>query len=248
MARTGRSALPGLVGPGGIALTLMCIGLVTLAPAFTGWQACSAKELRMQNLKEDLAQVFSKTDPSMASFFRMDGVVAEALPTPFLQRGGIARVVNRGTRVVRPTYVGFAENGFAEFLPGHRDAFARLIAKAGLNIGTDELRAALVQTFLETTAKQPSRFFLLVSADQIKPRPNLTADEQAAFTDLIAKYRNVITAPSVQSAGGGKWSTVRYALVDRDLVEFDVSIDSIGTLGVTDTVREKDLPIPYVMD
>jgi len=200
----------------------------------------------MGNLKEELSRIFSKTDPAMDSFFRMDGVVAEPLATPFLVNGGIARVTNRAARVARPTYVGFAGHDFAEFLPGHREAFARLVSKAGVNIATDELRAAFVQTFLETTAKQPSRFFLLTSVDQINARPGLSVDEQAAFTAFVAKYKNVITAPPIQ-ASDGRWSTMRYAIVDRDLVEFDVSLSPSGAVDVKETVLEKDLLIPYVM-
>jgi hypothetical protein len=212
-----------------------------------GSQAPAAGEFRMQNLKEELARLFSKTDPSMISFFRKEGVVAETIATPFLQRGGIARVTNRGTRVARPTYVGFVPDVFAEFLPGNREAFARLAAKAGLNIGTDALRVALVQTFLETTAKQPHRFVILTSAGQIKARPDLTPTAQVAFTEFIAKYRNVITPPSLRSVGAG-WLCVAYALVDRDLVQFDVSLGPSGALDVKETVLEKDLSIPYVMD
>lgn len=212
-----------------------------------GLQAPTAGGFRMQNLKEELARLFSKTDPSMISFFRMEGVVAEAIATPFLQKGGIARVTNRATRVARPTYVGFVEDVFAEFLPGRRESFARLVATAGVSIGTDALRVALVQTFLETTAKQPSRFFVLTSASQIKARPDLTTTEQVEFTDVIAKYGNVITRPSARAVDGG-WLCVVYALVDRDLVEFDVSLGPSGALDVKEKVLEKDLSIPYVMD
>ncbi len=201
----------------------------------------------MQDLKEKLAQIFSKTDPTMISFFRMEGVVAETIATPFLRRGGIARLTNRATRVARPTYVGFVDDEFAEFLPGRREAYARLMAKAGLNIGTDSLKIALVQTFLETTAKQPSRFFILTSVRQIKARPGLTPTEEAAFGELTGKYLNVITPPSLRATGEA-WLCVTYALVDRDLVQFDVSLGPNGALNVKETVLEKDLAIPYVMD
>jgi hypothetical protein len=246
MARAGRLQLGQAVGQGGITLKLTRAGLVTIAVAVIGVQALSAREFRMANLKEELARIFSKTDLSMSSFFRMDGVVAEALATPFLVNGGIARVINRATRVPRPTYVGFAGHEYAEFLPGHRDAFARLVSKAGINIANDELRAGLIRTFLETTAKQPSRFFLLTSADEIQARPGLTPEEQGAFAEFIARYKNVIAAPPLQAADG-KWSTVRYAIVDRDLVEFEVSLSPNGAVDVKETVLEKDLLIPYVM-
>jgi hypothetical protein len=200
----------------------------------------------MEKLKKDLSRRLSMADPANANFFAQEGVETEMIPTPFLTNGGIVRVTDYGARMVRPFYVGYAGADFVAFLAGNREAFKQLCAQGTFAPGTDADRVTFLRTLLETTAAQPSRFFLLSRAEEVRPRPHLTPEEETAFKQFIDKYRGVIHAPAMQSAGSG-WSGAAFALVNVDLVKYDVTLESNGTFDIREKVLERNLPIPMVI-
>ena len=200
----------------------------------------------MENLKQELARRFAHANPPMGQPFEGAGVVVEQLPTPFLRAGGIVRVTNRAIRMPRPFYAGFAGSEFAVLLAGNRDGFAQLCAQAGLVVDSDSDAAAFLRTMLETTATQPARFFLLSRADEIKPRPNMNVEEESSFRQILGQYASVIHAPVMRASASG-WSGEAFALVNVDLVKFDVRVDKSGSFEVSESVLERSLPIPMVI-
>jgi hypothetical protein len=147
---------------------------------------------------------------------------------------------------VRPFYVGYAGADFAVYLAGNREGFKQLCVQAKFNPGSDADRVTFLRTLLETTAAQPSRFFLLSRAEDIKSRPQLTPEEEASFKQLVERYRGVIHPPAMQSAGTG-WIGEAFALVNIDLVKYDVKLALNCSFEISERVLERNLPIPMVI-
>jgi hypothetical protein len=204
------------------------------------------KGSRMDSLKQDLSRRFGKVDPAMKSYFEQEAVVAERVPTPFLKDGGIVRIIDRGVRVVRPFYVGHAGEDFAVFLAGNREGFRKLCQQGKFAPGTEADLMVFLRTLLETTSAQPSRFFLLSGVDEIRPRPQLTPDEEASFKQFIDRYRGTVRPPVIRSVGSD-WLGVAFGLYDIELRKYEVKLEANGSFDVRETVLEGGLPIPMVI-
>jgi hypothetical protein len=122
----------------------------------------------------------------------------------------------------------------------------QLCLSAKFNPESDTNRVAFLSTLLQTTPLQPSRFFLLSNAEEIRARPNMTSDEEAAFTQFQARYRSVIHAPAMH-ASGSFWIGEAFGLLDVALVKYDVKLEPSGRFAIDDKVLERNLPIPMVI-
>lgn len=235
----------GLHAPGRRAVANFRTALLSLALALTASTALP-RGTSMDQLKQDLARRLSTSSAPMDSFFRSEGVSVEAIPTPFLDGAGIVKVVNRGPRIEKISFVGWSGADFALFLSGSPDAFARLVASARVNLSTDELRIAFVRTMLETTANLNFRFRLLSSSQEIPDRPGATSEETARVAGVRARYAKSVTGPTIQALNGG-WRVTFHALIVQDLVRIDVDVKQDGSARIEKTILEKDLAMPYIM-
>jgi hypothetical protein len=223
-----------------LCLALAAIGLAVLPAAAT------SQELRMDNLSQDLSRRFASVDPPSAAFFAKAGVESERVPTPFLIDGGIARVIDRGVRIARPFYVGFAGKDFVVRLSGNREGMAQLCSRAGFNADSDSNRAAFLSTMLVATARQAWRFFLLSSADEIRPRPNLSPEQAQVFSHALANMRSVVHPPAMKASGDG-WIGEAFALEDSTVMRYAVKLSPTGAFSVAESVVQRDLLVPLVI-
>jgi hypothetical protein len=200
----------------------------------------------MDKLKQELTRRFSVSGQPMDSFFGSEGVSAESISTPFFEAAGIVKVINRGPRVERTTFVGWSGKDFVIFLSGSPDAFVKLVASAKVNLSTNEFRIAFARTMLDTTANLNFRFRLLASSQEIPERPGSTSEEVARIAAVRAAYAKTINSPVILPLSAG-WRVTFHALVGQDLVRLDVDIQPDGRASIGKSILEKDLAMPYIM-
>lgn len=200
----------------------------------------------MEELKQELARRLSPSYPDMDSFFGSQAVSVERLTTPFFTGAAIAKVVNRGGRTERTSYVGVSGKDFAIFLSGDPKAFERLALSAQVNLSSDELRLAFVRTMLETTANLNFRFRLMASSIEIIDRPGAPAEQISRNADVRKRYAQIVTRPSIVAAGS-VWRIVHFALIGQDLLRLDVDLSPDGKVHIEKTVLEKDLALSFTL-
>lgn len=200
----------------------------------------------MDNLKSDLARRLTVSGTPVGSFFENAGVTVEPLETPFLVGCGVVKVVNRGPRVERISFVGWSGKDFAIFLSGNPAAFEQLVSTCKASLPSDDSRVAFARTLLETTANLNFRFQLLTSANQIPDRPGATKEELDRNAQVRGRYQKAINGPMVEKRGAETRVTY-FALVVQDLVRFDVDVGGNGKFRLEKSVVEKDLAMPYIM-
>lgn len=200
----------------------------------------------MDNLKNDLARRLDVSGTPVGSFFESAGVTVQALETPFLTDGGVVKVVNRGPRVERISFVGWAGKDFGVFLSGNPSAFEQLVSRSKVVLPSDDSRAAFARMLLETTANLNFRFQLLMSVNQIPDRPGATKEELDRNAQIRGRYQKAINGPAIERRGA-ETRVSYFALVVQDLVRFDVDVDGRGKFRLERTILEKDLAMPYIM-
>lgn len=200
----------------------------------------------MDNLKNDLARRLTVSGTPVGSFFENAGVTVEPLETAFLIGGGVVKVVNRGPRVERISFVGWSGKDFGIFLSGNPAAFEQLVSTSKVALPSDDSRVAFARTLLETTANLNFRFQLLSSANQIPDRPGATKEELDRNAQIRGRYQKVINGPAIEHRGA-ETRVSYFALVVQDLVRFDVDVGGSGKFRLEKTIVEKDLAMPYIM-
>lgn len=200
----------------------------------------------MDDLKNDLARRLDVSGTPVGSFFDNAGVTLQPLATPFLTDGGVVKVVNRGPRVERTSFVGWAGKDFGVFLSGNPSAFEQLVSRSKVALPSDDARVAFARTLLETTANLNFRFQLLMSASQIPDRPGATKDELDRNAQIRGRYQKAINGPAIERRGA-ETRVSYFALVVQDLVRFDVDVGGTGKFRLEKTIVEKDLAMPYIM-
>lgn len=171
------------------------------------------------------------------------GTGARMIPAPFLADGAIAVVRCRAPSRPIELAVGLAGQDGAALLSGDPAAFLDLCARAGLRLDTPERRAAYLDAFLEATRRRDAPFQVLRSADEIAPRPGLSAEAADRHRALVARLAGVIRPPALSEGAPCRYRL--FALEGRALVEVELELRPDGRVRAGRAVIEDRLPVTY---
>jgi hypothetical protein len=193
-------------------------------------------------IKTALTQAGRTTE---ADIVTRGGARLTPLQAPFLETWKIIQVDYRqGPHPVRfHVAVGGSQ---AQLLTGTPEAFDTVTAAAGTRVTDAASAVQLGRTYLETTRPQGKLTYVVSSADEIKFRPGITGTAAGRRDQILAKYRNVITAPAVTAEGAG-FAVVAYLVQDRALQRRDLTITEQGAVKDKSTTLVPDLPVPYTL-
>ncbi|HSW49760.1 MAG TPA: hypothetical protein VLH09_06265 [Bryobacteraceae bacterium] len=194
--------------------------------------------------KETLARRVDPSGGDTARMIRAETTQIHQYDTPFFRRGAVYRVVYFLPHKPVNLVFGCAEPDFAISLAHSPEAFFTLAEKAGLDLGSSELRLKYVQTLLETTGNLSQRFQVLRSYSEMQIVTRPTEEEVARYKQLEAKFDGVIRAPKVSDQP--PWNVSLFALKAQDLVEIQGKLYPNGKVETAVTVLEKDMPVDTV--
>jgi len=193
--------------------------------------------------KNELAARLRSADPPASDFVGARESQLGFVATPFFARGGIARVQRSLPHEPVALYVGWAGH-YTKVLTGSPESFPVLAKHAALSLSRAAQRIGYVRAYFQSTRPIAKRFTILDRVGDIRPRPGLTAEEQARF-DEIRRARAAAVKP-IALSDEPPWRGSLYALVGQDLVRIDFDFGEDGRIAATDELIEADLPIAYV--
>jgi len=177
-------------------------------------------------------------------------VKVEPVEAPYLAKA----TIYRGTRTMRvgePTVhhpstwlVARAPGKGLRMLNAKADWDA-LRADDGLQLDTDARRLAYVRAYVAGTGHAEQRYAWIV--DSVDELQLLTKGDKAAAAQALDKKYRPIIKPLALTGKTAPWKGVAFANGRHlKIVRIDIRLASDGTIVVTDTVLEKDAPIPSV--
>ena len=226
---------------------LMCvlstIGLQVPACSQTARTGAAVTQNNMN--KQKLAQRVEKIEPSLAAFILDENSELERVAAPFFKTAAIYKA--QGFEPTRPQilFVGCDDTDFCAILNANPKGFFELAQKSPPDLGKKELRLDYLDFFFTVTNPNDERLLLLDGADDIKPRPNLSATETQQFKQFHDKYQKIIHAPTVSD--NSPYKAVIFAVKGQNLIRIDAILTNDGKINLSETVLEKDLLIPYAL-
>lgn len=203
----------------------------------------SEREEKKMDEREKLAKQLEKNDPQAATIVRSQEAKLEAVPTAFLRGGKIYRVEQFAPTRPVILFIGTDENDIAKVLSGDAEAFTAFAERAGLTLERRELRIDYLTAFLEMTKSSDERLVILQSVGDIKPRPNLSDEQQKRFAEFQDKFEKTIVPPKVTDAI--PYQAVFFAIKGQNLVRLDLTLQPDGKVETKESVLESNLLIPY---
>jgi hypothetical protein len=226
-------------------LPLLLIGGMTTAvllvvPQAAATSPATGEEVTMDD-RNNLARLVAPLNPDTARLIHHENTSVERLPTPFLLKGLIFRVIHRGKHKPVGFTVGYARaENYTALLATNPAAFQNVALKAGVRLDTPPLRLSYAVTLLETTRRFDRAFNIVRDAQDLRIVPNASPEETARFAALKDKYRTLLKLP--EARGEPPWSLPIFAIVDTDLCRFDITLHADGRFGLERTVLEEDVP------
>lgn len=203
-----------------------------------------AQENRTVIDKERLASLVRPLDDQLADMIKSPQTRIEVIPTPFFASGSIYKVTH--LLPTRPVVFTVGQSGdFAVLLASNPPGYVELARRAQVKLATAPDAIGYVTTLLETTRSFAHRFEIITDVAQIKPRPNLSAEDSSRFSQIVERHKAAVRAP--MSTGTGPWDVTVVALRKQALVQFNIAVEIGGAIQVSEKVLAEDLSIPYTL-
>lgn len=143
----------------------------------------------------------------------------------------------------RRVFAALSETGEAVVLTGQPDAFSAMVTKAGVEVSSADVAAQVATVFLDSTRTFTTLAYRIDTAEDIRWRPSLTAEEQRTRDSIVSSYGDRIAPAKAEQSPAG-WTTESWMISGADLVRHETTIASDGTVtDKTETVAS-DLPVP----
>jgi hypothetical protein len=198
------------------------------------------REVTMDD-RSNLARLVAPLNAEAGRLIDDEATVVERLPTPFLLRGLIFKVIHRAKHKPIGFAVGYAvPDNFTVLLAGDPKAFQAIAAKSGVRLDVPPLRISYAVTMLETTRRFDIGFGIIRDVKDLRLINAATPEEKTRFEALREKYRTVLKLPD--GRGEPPWSLPIFAIVGPDLCRFDVTLHEEGRFELEKTVLEENVP------
>lgn len=189
-----------------------------------------------------LADALRSQDPGLADVVTADGTTVTPLGTPWLTGWQVLDVLALGAHG-RRAHVALSDDGEAVVLAGDPAAFADVLARGGAQVGDEATAVAVVETYLDATRSFRQWSQRVASFDEIRLRPRLDDEAQAAADAARATLEGQL-APTTATPAGDGFDVVAWVQDGATVARHTVHLGADGTLtdDVTDVVT--DLPVP----
>lgn len=225
-------------------LKLKIIVLIVLLPSFACLRSDAQKKGLVMIDKEELARRIEPISDGLAPIVRLEAAKIERVETPFFKHGEIYSVIYLGGSHPIVFTVGTAESDFTTMLPLNPKGFMELKEKAGLRkFESNKEALQYVVTFLKTTRSFSENFLIIEKFDDIDLIPKPTEEEKQRYETLKGKFASVIQSPQI--SGNAPWEVTVFVIKQRSLIKINAELSAAGNIETTETVLEKDLPIPF---
>jgi hypothetical protein len=168
----------------------------------------------------------------------------EPYPASFLKHHRIYRIEYHGAFKPDVFYVGFAPGKRAYLLTPYPENYVALARADGVVIDSPETAAAYATVYVEVTRSMSSLTYLVNSVDEMKFRPNLTAEQEEIKRVFIEKQRSVITSPTATRTASG-YAVTAYVVHEQALQQHRFNVSSDGDIQGEVRVVEEGLPLVY---
>ncbi|MBD7917794.1 hypothetical protein H9657_05820 [Cellulomonas sp. Sa3CUA2] len=190
-----------------------------------------------------LAEALRAEDPALADLVTSDGTTVTPLDTPWLTGWQVLDVLARGGSHGSRAYVALSDDDRAVVLAGSPDAFVDLLAQADVRVEDAATAAAVVDTYLDATRSFTQWSQRIASFDDVRLRPRLDADAQAAADAARAALDGQV-APTTATPTADGFDVVAWVQDGATVARHTVRLTGDGELedSVQDVVT--DLPVP----
>jgi hypothetical protein len=162
---------------------------------------------------------------------------------PWLTGWQILDVQNQTPPHPRRIFAALSETGEAVVLSGQPEAFSTMMTKAGVEVGSADVAAQVATVFLDSTRTFTTLAYRIDTAEDIRWRPSLTAEEQKTRDSIVSSYGDRIAPAKAEQSPAG-WTVESWMISGADLVRHETTVASDGTVtDKTETVAS-DLPVP----
>lgn len=190
-----------------------------------------------------LADAVRAQDAALADRVTADGTTVTPLDTPWLTGWQVLDVLARGGSHGSRAYVALSDEDEAVVLAGAPDAFADVLTRGDVRVEDAATAVAVVDTYLDATRSFRQWSQRVATFDDVRLRPRLDADAQAAVDAARAALEGQL-APTTATAAADGFEVVAWVQDGGTIARHTVRLTSDGALrdDVMDVVT--DLPVP----
>lgn len=198
---------------------------------------------READVSTRLADAVRAQDPTLADRVTADGTTVTPLATPWLTGWQVLDVLAAGGSHGARAHVALSDDGEAVVLAGAPEAFADVLARADVQVADEATAVAVVDTYLDATRSFRQWSQRVVSFDDIRLRPRLDADAQAAVDAAHATLEGQL-APTTATPTDDGFDVVAWVADGGTVVRHTVHLGADGTLADDAEDVVTDLPVP----
>lgn len=213
----------------------------TTAPAPAGTPTTDGPE--EGDVTTRLADAVRPQDAALADLVTAAGTTVTALDTPWLTGWQVLDVLARGGSHGSRAHVALSDDDEAVLLAGEPAAFVDLLAQADVRVDDAATATGVVDTYLDATRSFRQWSQRVVSFDDVRLRPRLDADAQAAVDAARAALDGQV-APTAATPTADGFTVVAWVQDGGTIARHTVTLTADGAL--TDVVEDvvTDLPVP----
>jgi hypothetical protein len=193
------------------------------------------------DVRAELSKALGRINPLDARLVADPATEITPLDASFLRRFRIYRVVHHLPHKPVGFVVGFAPGGPAYPLTAEPASFVRMAQEDGVVVDSAQTAERYATVYLEATRPSDGMFYPIRSVDEVRFRPGLSDDEQAAFTEQV---REVISPPVTTPQGPDHIVTL-YAVRDQAVERHDLRVSPRGDVDDKVTAVAAGLPLIY---
>lgn len=227
-----------------LALLLAVAGCDGASPGTPGRPTTPPSTVSTQgaDLRTRLTQAFQSTSPATALLIKDSDSTLNEVKLDGLSGWTLVDVQNQRPPHPRRVAVALSDSGQGKLLSGHPDAL-----NAVLSSNLKELDAGRAVTaakiFLDLTRDTTTWSYRVESVEQIKWLPQPDAAQTNRRHQLIAEFKDRVSAPEAVAASGG-WALTLWTVRGSDLVQHKIIVGSDGSITDHENIAAADLPVP----
>lgn len=195
------------------------------------------------DLRGRLAAGLQGTSPVNARLVSEPKTTLEPVDTAWLTGWQVLDVQNQTPPHPRRIYAALSDSGDAVVLTGQPAEFSSMLQQVGVSVGSAAVAEDVAAVFLDATRTFATYSYRIDGVDDIKWRPQLTADQQSARDQVVSAYGKQIASATAEQSSSG-WMVIVWTVSGTDLVRHQVTIGSDGTVADQTETVASDLPVP----
>lgn len=209
--------------------------------------ACAARAGSPQvEPRAAVAAALRANEPGLADLAADPKAAWTAVDAPLLARHKVWRIEFATPAKPVLFFVAVGDDGKAFKLTAAPDAFAEVVRRAGVKVGSGADAVALARLFLETTRPTGRRHLVVESFDALPFLPSPDEAQRKAIDDLRARLGGEVGPVSATATATG-WLVTAWQVRESGLDRLRIEVSREGGLVLTRETVAPDLPLVYVL-